>query len=116
METVTNLDNQLFSELSQIIEQGKNEVARQVNSTRTLVYWQVGKKINEHILNNQRAEYAGEIVSTLSTQLKKNFGRSFELRNLRRMMQFCEVFPDVEIVVPLARQLTWSQKITSTFE
>jgi predicted nuclease of restriction endonuclease-like (RecB) superfamily len=111
METITNLDNQLFSELSQIIEQGKNEVARQVNSTRTLVYWQVGKKINEHILNNQRAEYAGEIVSTLSTQLKKNFGKSFELRNLRRMMQFCEVFPDVEIVVPLARQLTWSHFI-----
>ena len=52
METITNLDNQLFSELSQIIEQGKNEVARQVNITRTLVYWQVGKKINEHILNN----------------------------------------------------------------
>ena len=111
MEAITNSDNQLFSELSQIIEKGKNEVARQVNSTRTLVYWQVGKKINEHILNNQRAEYAGEIVSTLSTQLKKNFGKSFELRNLRRMMQFCEVFPDVEIVVPLARQLTWSHFI-----
>jgi predicted nuclease of restriction endonuclease-like (RecB) superfamily len=111
MDTITNSDNQLFSELSQIIEQGKNEVARQVNSTRTLVYWQVGKKINEHILNNQRADYAGEIVSTLSTQLKKNFGKSFELRNLRRMMQFCEVFPNVEIVVPLARQLTWSHFI-----
>ncbi len=111
METITNLDNQLFSDLSQIIEQGKNEVARQVNSTRTLVYSHLGKKINEHIINNQRAEYAGEIVSTLSTQLKKNFGKSFELRNLRRMMQFCEVFPDIEIVVPLARQLTWSHFI-----
>lgn len=108
METISKADNQLFVNLSQIIEQGKNEVARQVNSTLTLVYWQVGKKINEHILDNQRAEYAGEIVSTLSTQLKMNFGKSFELRNLRRMMQFAEVFPDVEIVVPLARQLTWS--------
>jgi predicted nuclease of restriction endonuclease-like (RecB) superfamily len=108
METIANQDNQLFSDLARIIEQGRNEVARQVNSTLTLVYWQVGKKINEHILNNQRAEYAGEIVSTVSTQLKKNFGKSFELRNLRRMMQFAEVFPDVEIVVPLSRQLTWS--------
>jgi hypothetical protein len=63
----------------------------------------VGKKINEHILNNQRAEYAGEIVSTLSTQLKINFGQSFELRNLRRMMQFAEVFPDIEIVVTVSR-------------
>ncbi len=85
METIPDLDldNVLFRDLARIIEQGRNEVARQVNSTLTLTYWQVGKKINEHILNNQRAEYAGEIVSTLSTQLKKNFGKSFELRNLR---------------------------------
>jgi hypothetical protein len=106
MESISKADNKLFVDLSQIIEQGKNEVARQVNSTLTLVYWQVGKKINEHILDNQRAEYAGEIVSTLSTQLKMNFGKSFELRNLRRMMQFAEVFTDIEIVVPLSRQLS----------
>lgn len=111
MESISKADNKLFVDLSQIIEQGRNEVARQVNSTLTLVYWQVGKKINEHILNNQRAEYAGEIVSTLSTQLKMNFGKSFELRNLRRMMQFAEVFPDIEIVVPLSRLLTWSHFI-----
>lgn len=111
MESISKADNKLFVDLSQIIEQGRNEVARQVNSTLTLVYWQVGKKINEHILNNQRAEYAGEIVSTLSTQLKMNFGKSFELRSLRRMMQFAEVFPDIEIVVPLTRQLAWSHFI-----
>ncbi len=111
MESISKADNKLFVDLSQIIEQGRNEVARQVNSTLTLVYWQVGKKINEHILNNQRAEYAGEIVSTLSTQLKMNFGKSFELRNLRRMMQFAEVFRDIEIVVPLSRLLTWSHFI-----
>ena len=68
MESISKADNKLFVDLSQIIEQGRNEVARQVNSTLTLVYWQVGKKINEHVLNNQRAEYAGEIVSTVSTQ------------------------------------------------
>ena len=33
---------------------------------------------------------------------------SFEAKNLRRMMQFAEVFSDLEIVVPLARQLSWS--------
>ena len=111
METITNSDNQLFSELSQIIEQGKNEVARQVNSTRTLVYWQVGKKINEHILNNQRGAYGKQIVVTVSRQLEIQYGRSFNEKNVRRMMQFAEVFPDVEIVVPLARQLSWSHFI-----
>lgn len=108
MESISKADNQLFVDLSQIIEQGKYEVARQVNSTLTLVYWQVGKKINEHILDNQRGAYGKQIVVTVSRQLENRFGRSFSEKNLRRMMQFCEVFPDVEIVVPLARQLTWS--------
>jgi len=70
METISKSDNQLFSDLSQIIEQGKNEVARQVNSTLTLVYWQVGKKINEHILDNQRGAYGKQIVFTVSRQLE----------------------------------------------
>ncbi len=103
-----HLDVMLFHDLAHIIEQGKNQLVKQVNSTITLVYWQVGKKINEHILNNQRAEYAKEIVSTLSTQLKQVYGKSFEERNLRRMMQFSELFTDFEIVLPLAQQLSWS--------
>lgn len=47
-------------------------------------------------------------MPTLSAQLKTRFGRNFELGNLRRMLQFAEQFPDLEIVVPLARQLSWS--------
>ena len=49
------LDKQLFPNLVQIIELGKKQVALQVNSTVVLTYWQVGKTINEHILNNERA-------------------------------------------------------------
>ena len=103
-----HLDVMLFHDLTHIIEQGKNQLVKQVNSTITLVYWQVGKKINEHILNNQRAEYAKEIVSTVSTQLKQVYGKSFEERNLRRMMQFSELFSDFEIVSQVATQLSWS--------
>ena len=111
METIINSDNQLFSDLSRIIEQGKNEVARQVNSTLTLVYWQVGKKINEHILDFQRGAYGKQIVVTVARQLENQYGRSFNEKNVRRMMQFAEVFPDVEIVVTLSRHLSWSHFI-----
>jgi hypothetical protein len=38
-------------------------------------------------------------------------GRSFESRNLRRMMQFSEQFPDFGIVSPLATQLSWSHVV-----
>jgi len=111
METISKADNQLFVDLSQIIEQGKNEVARQVNSTLTLVYWQVGKKINEHVLNNQRGAYGKQIVVTLSRQLENRFGRSFSEKNVRRMMQFAEIFTDVENLVTLSRKLSWSHFI-----
>lgn len=105
------LDRQLFPNLVKIIERGKKQVAVQVNSIVVLTYWQVGRTINEHILKNERAEYGKEIVSTLSTQLVEKYGKSFEVRNLRRMMQFADQFADIEIVSPLATQLSWSHFI-----
>ena len=44
----------------------------------------------------------------VATQLVEKFGKSFELKNLYRMMQFASIFDDFQIVVPLARQLSWS--------
>ncbi|MEZ4525180.1 MAG: DUF1016 N-terminal domain-containing protein [Desulfobacterales bacterium] len=53
----------------------------------------------EEILQNTRADYGKQIVSTLSTQLKNKFGKNFELRNVRRMMQFAEQFSNISIAV-----------------
>lgn len=74
----------------------------------TLIFWNIGYKINTHILDNQRAAYGKQIVSTLSTQLVEKFGKSFVERNLRRMMQFADLFPDFQLVVPLSFRLSWS--------
>ena len=100
--------NSLLTELSFLIEQCQQQIVSQANSTLTLLFWQVGKRINEDILQHKRADYGKQIVSTVSAQLKERYGRNFELGNLRRMMQFAEQFPDLSIVVPLARQLSWS--------
>jgi uncharacterized phage infection (PIP) family protein YhgE len=59
------LENALYQDLSKIIEQGKRQVVAQVNSTLTMVYWQVGERINTEILHNERAEYGKEIVAPL---------------------------------------------------
>lgn len=102
------LHNNLLKELSQLIEQGKHQIAVQVNSTMTLVFWEVGKRINEEILQNERADYGKNIVTTVSSQLKKRYGNSFGTRNVRRMMQFAEIYPDIQVVGSLSRQLSWS--------
>ena len=103
-----SLQHNLVEELSQLIEQGKHQIAVQVNSTMTLVFWEVGKRINEEILQNERADYGKNIVTTVSSQLKKRYGNSFGTRNVRRMMQFAEIYPDIQIVGSLSRQLSWS--------
>ncbi len=85
-----NPDRALLEEISAIIEQGRREIVSQASRSAVLIFWQVGKRINSEILDNKRADYGKRIVSRLATQLAEKYGRSFEQRNLRRMMQFAE--------------------------
>ncbi|HAR62124.1 MAG TPA: DUF1016 domain-containing protein [Candidatus Margulisbacteria bacterium] len=104
-----NLDSeQLFEELSHLIEESKRQVASVVNNTMTMLFWNIGRRINAQILQHKRAEYGKLIIVTLSRQLVSAYGNNFEEKNLRRMMQFTQQFPDPEIVVTLSRQLSWS--------
>lgn len=106
---ILNKDEQyLLLELIKIIDTGKHQLAVRVNSGLVLMFWQVGSKVNEFVLNNKRAEYGKKIVVTLSRQLQEKYGRNFEERNFRRMIQFASDFQDFEIVVTLSRQLSWS--------
>lgn len=100
-------NNNLFEQIKNLIEQTKQNVAISVNSSLTMMYWEIGNKINQDILKNQRAEYGKEIVVTLSRQLQDNFGKGFDEKNLRRMMQFANAI-EKQKVVTLSRQLSWS--------
>ena len=54
----------------------------------TMLFWQIGKAVNQKILENKRAEYGKQIIVTLSRHLVNKYGRNFEDKNLRRMLQF----------------------------
>lgn len=101
----------LLTELRVLIEAARTHVAQTANATLTMLYWHVGQRIRREVLNDQRAEYGEQIVSTLSTQLVREYGQSFGLRSLRRMVQFAEVFPDETVVATLSQQLSWSHFI-----
>lgn len=105
---LTVSEHALVQELSNLIEQSKAQAVVQVNSALTFLFWQLGTRINDYVLNLQRAAYGKQIVVTLSRQLTEKFGRDFEEKNLRRMLQFAVIFPEKEIVVTLSRQLSWS--------
>ncbi len=98
----------MLGEIRLLIEQTRLHVAQSVNSALVLMNWHIGKRINDEILKNKRAEYGEKIVSTLSRQLTAEYGKGFTNTNLVRMRQFAELFPDFEIVASLTQQLTWT--------
>ena len=107
----TNLEKKLIHDIKSLIEETKSRLSQKVNSTLTLLYWKIGKRINEELLKNKRAEYGQQIIITLSKHLVKMYGNSFSEKNIRRMMQFKEVFPNERIVVSAIRQLSWTHFI-----
>ena len=98
----------IFDEISHLIDKSKKQATAIINNSLTLLFWNIGLKINNHILKHKRAEYGKQIVVTLSRQLTQKYGNNFEEKNLRRMMQFAEQFKDIEIVDSLSRHLSWS--------
>jgi predicted nuclease of restriction endonuclease-like (RecB) superfamily len=101
-------DKALIQDVRRIIEESRASVAAAVNTGLTMLYWRIGRRVRQEILQEGRATYGDAIVATLSRQLKGEYGRGFSAKNLRNMIRFAEVFPDEEIVSPLWRQLSWS--------
>ena len=98
----------LLADVRGMILETRQTVARGVNAALVVLHWNIGRRIRKDILKEKRAEYGDEIVVTLSRQLALEFGRGFTEKNVRRMVQFAEAFPDEQIVATLSRQLGWS--------
>jgi predicted nuclease of restriction endonuclease-like (RecB) superfamily len=95
-------------EVRDLIIEARQQTARMVNAGLTLLYWRIGDRIRREILGKRRAEYGSEIVSALGRQLELEFGQGFSAKSLHHMIRFAEVFPTVEIVSALRRQLSWT--------
>ncbi|WP_232061901.1 DUF1016 N-terminal domain-containing protein [Variovorax sp. PBS-H4] len=87
----------LVDDIRSLIADARLHVATTANATLTLLYWRVGQRIRTEVLGGDRAEYGEQIVVTLSRQLSAEHGSGFSDKNLRRMIQFAEVFPDEKI-------------------
>lgn len=103
-----SINSNLLADIRQMIETTKSQVATTVNSAMTLMYWHIGNRINREILGGERAAYGKQIVDNLAVKLTEEFGKGFDNKSLRKMMQFASVFPDIQIVAPLVGQLSWS--------
>lgn len=108
MDEMELLSNQLFKEIRRIIEDVKQELAVNVNAVTTIVNWNIGLKLNQHLLKSKRADYGKEIVKSLAEKLKREYGRGWSEKQLRHCLRIAKTFPDKEIIYALSRQLSWT--------
>lgn len=108
MSEVKKQETFLFSEIRQLIEESRREVALTVNSNLAILYWKTGNLIIQDVLKSERAVYGEKIIKELAGKLTTEYGRGWTEKNLRHFMKFAQVFPDNQIVVTLSRQLSWS--------
>ena len=99
----------LHAELRTLIANSRQRLAGAVNAELTRLYWNVGQRLRIEVLGGaDRAKYGDQLINRVGDQLVNEFGRGFEAKNLRRMVQFAQTFPQPEIVATLSRQLSWS--------
>jgi predicted nuclease of restriction endonuclease-like (RecB) superfamily len=107
-DDLTQPNDLLFQEIRQLIDTAKQRAAVAINAEITLLYWQVGKRIQTEVLQGQRAEYGKQVIINLSRNLTQNYGKGWSERQLNYCVLIAEVFPDREILHTLSAELGWS--------
>lgn len=107
-EAVDAEGGDLLEQVSALIDRAQSFAAAQANATLTLRNWHIGRMIDVAVLHEERAGHDTQLVASLGRQLTARYGRGFERANLYRMVQFSQVFPDVELVASVGRQVSWT--------
>ena len=90
-----NTDN-VVKDICSIIESARNYAYQSVNIALVERNWLIGYRIAEEELKGEnRADYGTEILKKLSKELKREYGKGFELRNLYYFLQFYKTFPNI---------------------
>jgi hypothetical protein len=101
-------DGALFGDVSDLIDRARVRTASAINTEIVVLYWSIGKRVREDVLGGERAEYRKDVVKQLAARLTERYGRGYGWRNLTRMVKFAELYPELEILSPLATKLTWT--------
>ncbi|MFN3665957.1 MAG: YhcG family protein [Sediminibacterium sp.] len=99
-----------FTEVSALLEQGRNKAYRSVNAIMVETYWQMGKRIVEEEQKGQnRAGYGDFLITNLSRHLSASFGKGFSEANLRNIRQLYLVFTDYDqFATQCVANLSWT--------
>jgi predicted nuclease of restriction endonuclease-like (RecB) superfamily len=83
----------LYRDIRIVLETARSNAYRVVNTVMVQAYWQIGRLIVEHEQKgNRRAVYGEAVLDELSGRLMAEFGRGFDVTNIRKMRQFYRMF------------------------
>ncbi|PPK60558.1 uncharacterized protein DUF1016 [Malaciobacter marinus] len=83
------VENSFYKEIKKLLQDARQKVYQSINSTMTLTYYKIGKRIVEEEQGGEkRAEYGKALLKNLSEQLSKEFGKGYSEQNLKNMRQF----------------------------
>lgn len=98
----------LLNSIVSLIDSTRQNVAKTVNQELTLLYWNIGKIINEDLLHNDRADYGKQIIPELSKKLTHLYGTGYSKRNLQSFVKLSVVFENISILQTVSAKLSWS--------
>ena len=99
-----------FSDILTLIAGARQRAFQAVNTVLIDLYWQVGAIISRKIV---AAEWGDGVVDRLAERIAREHPglRGFTRRNLFRMRQFHEAYPDAQTVSALLTLLPWTQHL-----
>lgn len=92
----------LYVDISSMIYNTKNDIKNQMNHSIISLYWNIGKKLFDEILQGKKAEYGKNLIGELSSRLTAEYGKGFEKSAVFKMVKFYEEFSDFEKVMTLS--------------
>ncbi|WP_260254616.1 PDDEXK nuclease domain-containing protein [Elizabethkingia meningoseptica] len=97
----------IISDIKAIIAKAKQHAVRAVDHQRTLMYWEIGKRMfEEEQEGKNRADYGKHLTQFIAQEIEPEFGSSFSKRQIELFRQFYRAFP---IANAVRSQLNWTQ-------
>ena len=106
MDEVLHTTDGLYSQVAELIQSARKQVATQVNSALLATYWNVGRLIVEDEQKGQlRAEYGTYLLENVAQKLTAKYKRGYSADNLKLMRRFYVVYAQDTIRETLFPQL-----------
>jgi len=107
MKNTTGTGSRVAEEVFDMVEATRGEIVHAGTKNTPALYWRVGKRIKDATRGNTTSDKGTQILDRVAKVLTPTYGKEFSKSALKKMVNFCALFPDYEKVVSLSSDLNW---------